>query len=443
MKRLFLIFLSLVLLLACVPTPEEDYIVGKTPIEPTKADAIQSAEPAADAEPAPSYYEESIPVDKGALTEIRFAAELENADVRTCAIYPLTPLSFDAETVERLIAAFAPETRISIGDGSMTLRDVEQAIVETLDHINNVDTKEFESEADKAQYLRDEQEFLDEMRQAYRDLENMTVEFVDAAALTARDKVDFRLVDASDRTVAQGKMTCGIEAGDPRASLFEICLTEENEIPGDLEWPDADAVCPICEAFLASAGVDGFAFNEIASSREVVYTRGAGSLPYAAAYGITVLQWRDYDDGELFPEPAWMDESITFFCKNGRVASMTWLSRSNVGPALKEVSVLPFSDLKQRIVNGLTYQWSMPLDEAEQSQRIEISRVQIGMKRVPVYGAVRQYQLVPVCTVIGRFVMRYRSPEDNPQLILDADNEWYDQENVLLVLNAIDGSIVG
>ena len=94
--------------------------------------------------------------------------------------------------------------------------------METLNHINNIDTKEFETEADKEQYLQEEQAFLAEMQQAYRDMQNVTVEFVDAAALTERDKVDFQLIDASDQTVALGKITCGIEAGDSRASLFTI-----------------------------------------------------------------------------------------------------------------------------------------------------------------------------------------------------------------------------
>lgn len=439
MKRIIIVCLLCTLLLACVPTPEEEFIVGKAPIASAKT------ENAGDAEPIQTNYEETITVDKGALTEIQFAATLENMEVRTSPTYSLTPVSFDAETVDRLIRAFAPDTRISIGSGKMTIKDVEKAIAETLNHINNIDTKEFETEADKEQYLQEEQAFLAEMQQAYRDMQNVTVEFVDAAALTERDKVDFQLIDASDQTVALGKITCGIEAGDSRASLFTIERKEEDdkEIPGDLEMPDPSEVQTICETFLQSAGIEDFTFNEIASAREVVYTRSVGKLPYAAAYGITSLQWRDYDDGELFVEPAWMDESIIFFCKKGRVASVTWMSKSTVGSAMQEVPILPFSDLKQKIVNGLTYQWSMPLNDTEQSHRIEISRIQIGMKRIPVYGAVRQYQLVPVCTVIGRFIQKYRSSEDNPEIILDANNEWYFENSVLLVLNAIDGSIVG
>lgn len=438
MKRILALLFAMIFLCACQPTPEEEFVVGKVPI------ASANTENAKSAEPAPTDYEETIPVDKGALTNIQFAATLENMEVRTCPIYPLTPVSFDAETVDRMIRAFAPDTRISIGSGKMTLKDVEKAIAETLNHINNVDTKEFESEAAKEQYLQEEQEFLSEMQQAYRDMQNVTVEFVDAAALTERDKVDFRLIDASDQTVALGRITCGIEAGDSRASVFKIERKEEDkDIPADLEMPDPFEVQTICETFLQSAGIEGFSFNEIASAREVVYTRSVGKLPYAAAYGITALQWRDYDDGELFAEPSWLDESIVFFCKEGLVANVSWQSKSYIGSAVQEVPILPFSDLKQKIVNGLTYQWSMPLNDTEQSHRIEISRIQIGMKRIPVYGAVRQYQLVPVCTVIGRFVQKYRSPEDNPEIILDANNEWFLEDSVLLVLNAIDGSIVG
>ena len=437
MKRIIILCLSLALLLACVPTPEEELVVGKAPIASAKTESVKKVESAL------TNYEECIAVDKGSLSEIRFSAILENMDVQTSLIYPLTPVSFDAETVERLIRAFAPDTHISIGSGKMTLKDVEKAIAETLNHINNVDTMEFESEADKEQYLQEEQEFLSEMQQAYRDMQNVNEEYVDAAALTEREKVEFTLVDASGQTVALGKMTCGIEAGDSRASLFTIARKEENDVSGDLEILDSSEVQLICETFLQSAGIEGFAFNEVASEREVVYTRSVGRLPYAAAYGITALQWRDYDDGELFAEPSWLDESIVFFCKEGLVVSVTWRSKSDIGSAVQEVPILPFSDLKQKIVNGLTYQWSMPLDDTEQSHRIEIRRIQIGMKRIPVYGAVRQYQLVPVCSVIGRFVQKYRSSEDNPEIILDANNEWFGDDNILLVLNAIDGSIVG
>lgn len=437
MKRIIILCLILSLLLACVPTPEEEFVVGKAPIASAMTESEKNAESAL------TNYEECIAVDKGSLSEIRFSAILENMDVQTSPIYPLTPVSFDAETVERLIRAFAPDTHISIGSGKMTLKDVEKAIAETLNHINNVDIMEFESEADKEQYLQEEQEFLSEMQQAYRDMQNVNEEYVDVAALTEREKVEFTLVDASGQTVALGKMTCGIEAGDSRASLFTIARKEENDVPGDLEIPDPSEVQLICETFLQSAGIEGFAFNEVASEREVVYTRSVGKLPYAAAYGITALQWRDYDDGELFAEPSWLDESIVFFCKEGPVVSVTWRSKSDIGSAVQEVPILPFSDLKQKIVNGLTYQWSMPLDDTEQSHRIEIRRIQIGMKRIPVYGAVRQYQLVPVCSVIGRFVQKYRSSEDNPEIILDANNEWFGDDNILLVLNAIDGSIVG
>ena len=444
MKRTICILLCLAFL-ACQPTPEVEYVVGKVPPKPEATAQTKSIEDTFDNEPAPTYYEDRIAVNKGALTEIRFVAALENMDVNICPIYPLTPVSFDAETVDRLIRAFAPDARISVGEGSMTLQDIEKEIAETLDHINNVDTMEFESEAAKEEYLREEQEYLSELQEAYRRMQNVTVEFVDAAALTARDKASFRLVDASGQTVAQGNTSCGIEPGDPRASFFGLQRKEATFI-ADPGPQDVAVLQPICEAFLQDAGIEGFTFCGVeprGELSELIYTRSVGELPYAAAYGITALQWRDYDSGELFPEPAWMDESISFLCIGGRVSTISWLSKSDVGQPMQEMPVLPFSEMKQRIVNGLTFQWSMPLDEAQESQRIEISRIQLGMKRVPVYGSVGRYQLIPVCTVIGRFVQKYRSPQDNPQIILDANYEWYGQDNVLLVLNAIDGSIVG
>ncbi len=445
MKR-FLIILLLTLLLACVPTPEEDYVVGKAPIGPT---AVGSAteNPAMNTAPAQDYHEDCMTVHKGSLSEIRFAATLEHTDVRSCPVYPLKPVSFDAETVERLIRAFEPDTRIAVGEGEMTLADIETEIAETLNHINNIDAMAFDSEADKAQYLSEEQEILTELQEAYRRVRDLPVGFVEAAALVEQDKVDFRLIDASGITVAKGKLTCGIEAGDPRSSLFRIVRLTDDDAALDPDEQNEAALKPICEDYLSRAGVDGFAFNCAEHRREQItdlfYTRTFPRLPYSVAYGITPLQWRDYDDGALFTEPAWSDESIHFECKNGRVVRVDWVSKSEIGQAAQEVPVMSFSELCHRIVNGLTFQYSVPRDQEEQSHRIEISRIQLGMKRVPVYGSVGQYQLIPVCAVIGRFIIKYRTPEDAEQRILDQNMEWYEVEDVLLVLNAIDGSIVG
>lgn len=445
MKRMTILLLT-ILFLACVPTPEEDFVVGKAPSEPAAAEQA-AEEPAVNAASAQSFYEDCVAVNKGSLTEIHFAAELEHTDVATCPIYPLKPVSFDAETVERLISAFAPDTRISVGEGAMTLRDLEKAIEETLNNINNADAKAFESEEDREEYLREEQQELSELQETYRRVRDLPVGFVEAAALVEQEKVDFRLIDASGITIAKGKLTCGIEAGDSRSSLFTIVWLVDDDVLPDPGEQDEATLKPLCEDYLSRAGIEGFAFNCAERQRELltdmIYTRAFPTLPYSAAYGITPLQWRDYDDGALFTEPAWSDESIHFECKNGRVIRVEWVSRSEIGQATQEVSVLSFSELRQRIVNGLTFQYSIPRSQEEQSHRIEIGRIQLGMKRVPVYGSVGQYQLIPVCTVIGRFVIKYRTADDAKQRILDQKMEWYEGEDVLLVLNAIDGSIVG
>lgn len=434
------------LLLACVPTPEEDYVVGKAPSEPAAGDPL-ATEFSLNDEPIQDFYEDCVAVNKGLLTEIRFAADLEHFDVDACPAYPLQPVSFDAETVERLISAFAPDTRISVGEGAMTLQDLEKAIAETLNNINNADAKTFESETDRQEYLMEEQQELSELQETYRRVQDLPVGFVEAAALVEQDKVDFRLIDAFGITVAKGKLTCGIEAGDPRSSKFSVVWLEDDDALPDPGEQDEATLKPLCEDWLSRAGVEGFAFNCAEHSREqltdMIYTRTFPTLPYSVAYGITPLQWRDYDDGMLFTEPAWSDESIHFECKNGRVVRVDWVSRSEIGQAVQEVSVLPFSVLRQRLVNGLIFQYSIPHVQEEQSHRIEISRIQLGMKRVPVYGSVGQYQLIPVCTVIGRFIIKYRTAEDAKQRILDTNMEWYEGEDVLLVLNAIDGSIVG
>lgn len=428
--------IGLLLLCACVPTPEEEFVAAKTEPHPIQTEAVQSSA-------FPARCDKTFAIDKGLLTEIRYAAEIERPEYDSFPIVRVTPVSFDGKTVECILSAFAPDTRIVSGADS-TVTDIEAEIQETLDHIDNVDAKTFESEEAKEHYLAEERELLAELQEAYRNAQGTEPIEMDCAALAAQDRIDFSLIDGEGNTVARGRLVCGLETGDPRASKLQLQIPGAE--PNAAEQSDDEQSLTLCEAFLQAAGIQDFAFSQTEQQREIhtfVYTRTVEGMPYTNAYRVGNVQAEESFDESLRTEPYWLDESIRLICIGGRVASVEWCSKCDYASTAQNAAVLPFDEVLRKITNGLTFRYSTPVDEAEQSHRIVVESMQLGYKRVPVYQAVRAYQLIPVWSITGRTVQKYRDASDNSELILDANNEWTGSGTILLVVSAIDGSIVG
>ena len=446
MKKISFILLMVVFICSCVPTPEEEFVVGK---QPNRAEMITQNEDTSLIKQELSnetLYEERVPINKGSLREIQFEARIKSINLSDCSIYRIIPVSFDETTIGQIINAFAPGARIALGDESFTVEDIKDSITHTMFQIDNIDTYEFESEEEKERFLEELKQDLKDLQEAYLKAQDVDIEFIRYEALTKFEKASFVLIDESGKTIAQGLLTCGIESGDPRSSV--LSLNNLGPAVAESEKTDSNQIISVCDAFLKKAGIEGFEFNQIlteADNSRIVYSRTVAGIPYSYAFEMTELQSLDYFEGSLFPEPYWLDESIQFTCRNNQVDGFTWYSKSECGSAIQDhVAFLQFDEAKEKIINGLAFQYSVPDDEREESHRIVISTVQLGYKRVPTYNAVGQYELIPAWTVMGRKIWKYRRAQDAPDLVLDQNNEWsYRFEGVLLVINAIDGSIIG
>lgn len=449
MKKMVLLLLLLLagILCSCVPTPEEEVVVGKLPSRTERMEQNAHKSVTEQELSSEAVYEECVPINKGFLREIQFEAKIKSVNLSDCSIYTITPTSFDETTIEQIIHAFAAGTRMALGDESFTIEDIQESIAHTLLQIDTIDAYEFESEAEKERFLEALRQDLKDLQSAYLKAQDAEIEFIRCEDITKLEKAPFMLIDDSGKTVAQGILTCGIELGDPRSSVLSLYYLG-SDVNERAEEPDARQIASNCDVFLKTAGIEGFELNQIlteADNTRIVYTRTVAGIPYSYAFEMTELQSLDYFEGSLFPEPYWLDESIQFTCRNNQVDGLTWYSKSECGSAVRDhVAVLPFDEAKEKIVRGLTFQYSLPIDEMEESHRILISTVQFGYKRVPAYAAVGQYELIPAWTVIGKKIPKYRRAQDAPELVLDANNEWaHGFEDVLLVISAMDGSIIG
>lgn len=447
MKKKLLIICILFLLCSCIPTPVDIAVVGK---DANKKENLNQNENECLSEQTlldKSMYEECVPINKGLLKEIVFETSIINGSLTDCSIYTIKPTTFEPETIEHVINAFAPGTHVVLGDATFTYEDIKQSIEQTLYQINNIDLFEFESEEDKTQFLEELHQDLKDLQKAYQKSKDTVIELVSLSELTKFEKVSFILLDDSERSVAQGLLTCGIELGDPRSSV--LSLSYLNIDTSTLErTTDYERLITVCESYIKSAKIEGFEFNRVLTegdSSRIVFTKTIAGIPYSYAFEMTELQSQDYFEGSLFSEPYWLDESIQFDCFGNQVTGVTWYSKSDYGSSIRDhITPLSFSEVKDKIINGLIFLYSLPIDEKEESHRIVISTLQLGYKRAPVYNAVGQYELIPVWTVIGKKIQKYHRSQDAPELVLDQNNEWsYPEENILLVISAIDGSIIG
>lgn len=440
MKKLVIVCLIVFTFCACVPTPDTDVVIGKADYDihhTHSSDSNGSID-------ISNGWDEIVYPQKGYLSEIRYNTNI-SIDYQNLSIIKVSPVSFDSDTIKRVLDTLAPNTRIILKD--VTKEDLEALIADILSELNNIDTLEFDSPDDKEHYRTELLQELDELKDIYANTEDNNQDTIlDYSALIEYEKVNFLLVDDMGLSKAQCRLTCGIEKGDSRASKLSITFSDNNSLSFD--FADQDSLTTKCKEILDTMQLNEFEFNQIQTQAEkqvYIFTRSFDDVPYSEAVDITWLQSRDYFDGAMSAEPYWLDESIRFTFYNTKLLNISWYSKSEYGPSLRtNVPIMPIDEAKLRITNGLVFQYSIELTGGELSHRIIVDRVQLGYKRIPAANALREYELVPAWTIIGRIIHKYNSPSDVPDLVLNSDNEnIIEDDGVLLVINAIDGSIIG
>jgi hypothetical protein len=439
MKRIAVFCLICAALIACQPTPETEYVVGRQDYETIPDGPTDDAPHALQAE----SWAETVTPEKGCLTEIRIDVTIPALPAEAVPMIKATPVSFDAATVKAVSEYLVPNAALSLK--TVTKADLTQQIQESLAALDRADDMEFESDEARTHYKAELLQEIEELKALYAEADDEATEPVSYESLCARDKADFLLLDLSGITEAQCRLTCGIERGDPRSSKLHVTLTDYAlDLSG--EATTDDAVIRACEEVLAGMGITGYTFNHadaISEKRMFIFTKQISGIPYSRATDSTGLMHRESE--ELSAEPFWLDDSIRFTVAEGKLLAFDWLSKTEYGEKLRSsVPLLSVEQAKQRIINGLVYQYSVALTNGEASHRIQVTEVQFGYKRIPTSSGARDYAVVPAWTVMGMVIPKYASSADAPDLILNADNERQENEEaVLLVLNAIDGNIIG
>lgn len=455
MKKIIAILIVLCLCLslcACQPTPEEDYVVNRqndvTVKESSVSAATASDSPVVDDAPAlpaysfPSEWKEEFE-SSGLGYTIRMEAQVDAFSLSEYPVYPLFPTPLVGEDVENVMANIAGDVNLCIyqqdkeGNNIPIKGTLDEMIAEIVDRITNFDVyhKDDElTEKGKATMLVSLEDDLEETKALYKKA--VDAEYLTDYASLCQPRTGNEGVLFDKNNIWVGGFDVYHEDND-LGNGITISLRENlTSAPyGEFQTPNTDVETGqiMCEDILSRLGLSDFTLNKIvqkegADQATYYFTRACDGHPYSSAIYSTVLASMDGQNQKYLYEPFWYDEFIMMIPDTYGLQFFQWKSKSTVGEPTRSVQLLPFEEIQKEFRKDIGYVSEYFDDKTGEERSIVVTDMQLGYKRVPIRDAYGSYELIPVWTFTG-----YYSSETikNPQ------------SKDLLILSAIDGSIVG
>lgn len=458
MKKVTAILIVLCLCLslcACQPTPEEDYVVNRQNDVTVKESSVSVAagsdtSDASNEDEAPSLPVYTFPsewkeefVSSGLGYTIRMEAQVDAFSLSEYPVYPLQPVLFNGEDVQNVFSRVAGDVNLCTyqrdkeGNNIPIKGTLAEMIAEIVDQITNFDVYHKDdglTEKGKASMIASLEDDLEETKALCKKA-------VDAEYLT-----DYTSL-CQPRTGNEGAL---FDKNNIWVGGFDV-YHEENDLGngitislrenltsapyGEFQTPNTDVETGqrMCEDILSKLGLSDFVLNKItqkegADQATYYFTRSCDGHPYSSAIYSTVLASLDGLTLKYLYEPFWYDEFIMMIPGTYGISYFMWQSKSTVGEPTRSVQLLPFEEIQKEFRKDIGYVSEYFDDKTGEERSIVVTDMQLGYKRVPIRDAYGSYELIPVWTFTG-----YYSSETikNPQ------------SKDLLILSAVDGSIVG
>lgn len=430
---------------ACQPTPKEDYVVNRQTEAVTAAPENSVSE--SKESPLPPY---SFPLEwkeefqcSGLGYTIRMEATVDAFSLAEYPVYPLYPIGFTEEDVRNVIRHVAGDVKLCLyqqdkeGNNIPIKGTLDESIAELTDQITNFDIyhKDDElTEAGKAAMIAGMEEEMEEMKRLYKKAVDAEYTTDYASLCQPHSSNEGVLFDINDTWAGQFDVFHG---DDDRSNRIIISLRENltSSPYGEFQTPNTDVETGrrMCEDILDKLGLSDFTLNKItqkegAEQATYYFTRACDGHPYSSAVQSTALAALDGLEMKYLYEPFWYDEFIMMIPGTYGLEFFQWQSKSNVGEPVRSVQLLPFEEIQKEFRKDIGYVTEYYENKAGEERAIVVTKVQLGYKRVPVRDAYGSYELVPVWTFTGHY------SSENAKKIFSQD---------LLILNAVDGSIVG
>ena len=473
MKRIIIVCLLCALLLACVPTPEEEVVLNKTEgrleaaitettpvpeyeIEQIQVQPSEGRDSKATDEPrgtlrtalsAPEHCTDSAE-DKvyGGILTVTVDADVEIPNVSAVPVYTAEVRTFTAEQCKSI-------TKLLLGDGpyynynrelheKLKWKRMIEEQTKELDHYNN---RVFGEDFPYDMYLESIEQNLNQYLQGYAELKEpgpmqpWTGSFSDERTVVSNEKNCYLAVKPNSVYFYDeaGSAPFRLEGHTPAtADEKEAAAVAESvmrEISGDefkavgvgtyLDGRDR-------ESFLAEWHLSPEQFP--AEEYHITLIRNTAGIPcysYSAFHGSdTAMQAAgvslDYDDPVI-------PESAAVLVRDGKAVALVWYNAIKVtGTENENVGLISFDKaleiFKKQIFRSI-YLDTAEKGKAETHEHITVTRIVLSYMKVKKKDAPNERYLLPVWDFMG-----YTE---------DGSKEWFANQS-LLTINAIDGSII-
>lgn len=451
MKRCIIFLLTLLLLAACQPTPEEEIVVNKA--EGGLEQAIHQSKPVPSDAPetesgtlrqtlgAPERwtdaYEGAI---YGGTLVVSIDAAVEVPEVNRVPVFAGRldgPRAEETERLTKLLLGEGPYYQVVYDRKAEALEKVKlyQAWLDAIDEGLYSDPS---TARGHCEYL------LGAYQKEYRDVEEAPVpepwtgSFADKSfSLMTADRTAFQWFGYYLRYMEPNLMFLG---GDPRAAHPPRTDAEQNA--------SETAEAFVQKLKLCDAKTNGvYAFDE-QTRRQLNTEEGFDAVYFvtlAPVYaGIPVYQCIDKYHGSYYGavESGYMEEeyaeapeqeNITISICDGRVAQCMWIRPFHVTETVNEnVSLLPFDDIKEIFRKNIFL--SIFAGEDMSTVRVYVTDVKLSYMRIKQKDS-DAYYLLPVWDFLG-YAKRFEDEQLDEQTLREFAGQ------TMLTINAIDGSVI-
>jgi hypothetical protein len=149
----------------------------------------------------------------------------------------------------------------------------------------------------------------------------------------------------------------------------------------------------------------------------------------------------DLQDAQ-YAEP-WYEESLNVSVENTGLVEFAWSNPEKIGKTVTQnVALLPFDQIEQKFANAMEYEGVFTNNPLVEQRTIHVTKISLGMARIPQKDHVGSYLLVPAWDLYGTCTDKMSDKEKDPNL--NANHEFvYNQPNTsYATINAIDGTII-
>ena len=453
MKRIAMILLSLVILLACVPTPEEEFVVNKGDgtleeiihataapdgdvIEAlsgeTKAPAQVTTAPEAPAVRTYSWKDSfSVPAAMDRL-DVTVNAEVAYPESGAAPVYRIGFAAPESDQIYRLLRIFFSDGEFFLADRTKTKAyykaQMERCIAAK------------EQETDEA--IRTQWDYvLERASKDYAEAPDAQMPVVWDGSIGA-DGLDL-MAENGDGTYRYLKMNAtGIAYRD---ALDAPDVIEGNAVTAEIQTDEEAAAVRLAESILRDVGVDA-AFRGIAPTEKSIRAFGEREVNGYMVYfeplygGLPVSDVRRFNGfdgaaeaaGVVEEQPAYAvsyeAETIAFLIANGEVVTFRYMRPSHILRTENEAAAMLSFERVQELFRS--YIGMVMYVNKGEPLGVDVHTVRLVMARCPIENNPDEFYLLPA----WEFVAAIRSGNDFTDSFL--------QNVCVLRINALDGSIL-